>query len=143
LCDAGGGNSYRHHIFKDRLLKLSRELGISIIVAHKHYSGTSVRKKGKISKNGPSRLRACLYNAAKSAKRYNHACKALYERLRINGKPHKVAMIAIIRKLLRQVFAVVKNETPFDNELFEKQITSKIAFYHSFACMLTQIMLGI
>jgi hypothetical protein len=34
LCDAGGGNSYRHHIFKDRLLKLSRELGISIIVAH-------------------------------------------------------------------------------------------------------------
>jgi hypothetical protein len=34
LCDAGGGNSYRHHIFKDRLLKLSKELGISIIIAH-------------------------------------------------------------------------------------------------------------
>lgn len=92
------------------------------IVPSKHYSGTSIRKKGRISKNGPSTLRACLYNAAKSAKRYNHACKALYERLRINGKPHKVAMVAIIRKLLRQVFAVVKNETSFDNELFEKQI---------------------
>lgn len=34
LCDAGGANSYRHHIFKDRLLKLAKEIGISIVVAH-------------------------------------------------------------------------------------------------------------
>jgi hypothetical protein len=34
LCDAGGANSYRHHIFKDRLLALSKELGMSFIVAH-------------------------------------------------------------------------------------------------------------
>lgn len=92
------------------------------IVPSKHYSGTSVRKKGKISKNGPSRLRACLYNAAKSAIQHNNACKALYKRLKENGKAHKVAMIAVIRKLLRQVFAVVKNGKLFDNQLFEKHI---------------------
>ena len=34
LCDAGGGNSYRHHRFKDRLLALSQELGLSFVVAH-------------------------------------------------------------------------------------------------------------
>lgn len=34
LCDAGGGNSHRHHIFKIRLLQLSRELGLSFIIAH-------------------------------------------------------------------------------------------------------------
>jgi Rhodopirellula transposase DDE domain len=34
LCDAGGGNSYRHHIFKIRLQALAKELGISFIVAH-------------------------------------------------------------------------------------------------------------
>ena len=34
LCDSGGANSYRHHIFKDRLLALSSELGISFIIAH-------------------------------------------------------------------------------------------------------------
>ncbi len=34
LCDAGGGNSYRHHAFKKELQKLAREIGISIIVAH-------------------------------------------------------------------------------------------------------------
>lgn len=34
LCDAGGANSYRHHIFKDRMLKLSQELEISFIICH-------------------------------------------------------------------------------------------------------------
>jgi Rhodopirellula transposase DDE domain len=34
LCDAGGANSYRHHIFKHRLLKLADETGLSIIICH-------------------------------------------------------------------------------------------------------------
>lgn len=34
LCDAGGGNSYRHHLFKDRLLALSGEIGLSFVIAH-------------------------------------------------------------------------------------------------------------
>jgi hypothetical protein len=34
LCDAGGGNSYRHHAFKKVLQALAKEIGIDIIVAH-------------------------------------------------------------------------------------------------------------
>jgi len=34
LCDAGGANSYRHHIFKDRLLGLAQELGMSLVISH-------------------------------------------------------------------------------------------------------------
>jgi hypothetical protein len=34
LCDAGGGNSYRHHRFKERLLALSEEIGLSFVIAH-------------------------------------------------------------------------------------------------------------
>jgi hypothetical protein len=34
LCDAGGGNSYRHHIFKMKLLELTKELGMAIVIAH-------------------------------------------------------------------------------------------------------------
>lgn len=34
LCDAGGANSYRHYIFKDRLMKFADETGLSIIVCH-------------------------------------------------------------------------------------------------------------
>lgn len=34
LCDAGGGNSYRHHAFKKQLLDFAKEIGIDIIVCH-------------------------------------------------------------------------------------------------------------
>jgi hypothetical protein len=34
LCDAGGGNSYRHYAFKKELQALAKEIGINIIVAH-------------------------------------------------------------------------------------------------------------
>ena len=34
LCDAGGGNSYRHHAFKKALQALAKEIGLDIIVCH-------------------------------------------------------------------------------------------------------------
>lgn len=104
--------------FFEKKSQLSRFTGV---VTGSHKSGSSVNKKGHITKAGPSLLRACLYNAAKSAKRYNHACKALYGRLRSNGKSHKVAMVAVINKLLHQVFAVVKSKTLFDNDRYLNQ----------------------
>lgn len=79
-------------------------------------SGKTVRKKYGIAKAGTAYVRSMLYNGAKSAKRYNLACKAIYERIRGKGKPHKVAMIAVINKMIRQVFAVVKSNKTFDNK---------------------------
>lgn len=34
LCDAGGANSYRHYIFKQKLLEFAEKTGLSIIVCH-------------------------------------------------------------------------------------------------------------
>jgi hypothetical protein len=34
LCDAGGANSYRHFIFKHRLMMFAKETGLSVIVCH-------------------------------------------------------------------------------------------------------------
>lgn len=34
LCDAGGANSYRHHIFKQKLLEFARQTGLLVIVCH-------------------------------------------------------------------------------------------------------------
>lgn len=83
-----------------------------------HQSGSSVRMRARITKNGPAALRASLYMAANAARRFNNACKTLFERLRKKGKPYKVAMIAVMRKLIRQCFAVVKSGIMFDNQLF-------------------------
>lgn len=34
LCDAGGANSYRHYIFKHRLMEFANQTGLSVIVCH-------------------------------------------------------------------------------------------------------------
>jgi transposase len=78
-------------------------------------SGITVRKKYGLAKSGVSYVRAILYNAAKSAKMHNLACKELYKRLRKAGKAHKVAMVAVMRKLVNQVYAVTIKKISFVN----------------------------
>lgn len=80
-------------------------------------SGSSVRRRGRIARTGLGYVRGVLYMAARSARKYNLSCQALYERLRAKGKCHKVAMVAVMNKLLHQVFAVVKQDVEFVNGL--------------------------
>lgn len=74
-------------------------------------SGSSINGKSRIYKRGGKNLRDVLYMCAMNAIKTNTACKALYERLRANGKTGKQALIAVCNKLLKQVFAVAKNGT--------------------------------
>ena len=74
-------------------------------------SGSSIQGKARIYKRGGKNLRDVLYMCSMNAMKTNTACKALYERLRANGKTGKQALIAVCNKLLKQVFAVVKNNT--------------------------------
>lgn len=69
-------------------------------------SGTSVRGRSKICKMGMSKIRAMLYVCAWSAKRCNKSCKELYDRLVEKGKAKKLALIAVVNKLLKQAFAI-------------------------------------
>lgn len=74
-------------------------------------SGSSIQGKPRIYKRGGKNLRDVLYMCSMNAIKTNTACKALYERLRANGKTGKQALIAVCNKLLKQVFAVVKNNS--------------------------------
>jgi transposase len=74
-------------------------------------SGTSVKGRSRICKMGMSRIRAMLYVCSWTAKKNNKACKELYERLVEKGKSKKLALIAVVNKLLKQAFAIAtKNE---------------------------------
>jgi transposase len=64
-------------------------------------------------KGGRKRVRDALYMAAVSAARYNPRLKPLYKRLRAAGKPAKVALIAVARKLLVIANAVMRDKTQF------------------------------
>lgn len=88
-------------------------------------SGSSVRGKAKICKMGMAEVRKCLYMAARSAKLYNKACKELYERLRKKGKAHRVVMIAVVNKLLKQAFAIVEAGTLYEKDYQPKQLETK------------------
>jgi transposase len=83
--------------------QLSSYLGICPRV---YQSGTSVRGKGKICKMGMGQMRSSLFMCSLSAIRYNKACKEMYERLTQNGKPKKVALVAVMNKLIKQAFAI-------------------------------------
>jgi transposase len=74
-------------------------------------SGSSIQGKPRIYKRGGKNLRDVLYMCSMNAMKTNTACKALYERLRANGKTGKQALVAVMNKLLKQVFAVVKHNS--------------------------------
>jgi transposase len=59
----------------------------------------SIRGKRAIF-GGRRALRSGLYMAARSAARYNPILSSFYRRLRAKGKPHKLALTAVMRKLL-------------------------------------------
>ena len=83
-------------------------------------SGTSVRGKGHICKMGSSQARKQLYMCSWTAKFCNPSCKEMYERLKAKGKPERVIKIAIANKLLKQAFAVGKNQKDFDQNYSSK-----------------------
>jgi len=74
-------------------------------------SGSSIKGNNRIYKKGGKAIRDVLYMCAMNAKQTNLACKQLFDRLKANGKTGKQALIAVMNKLLKQVFAVVKNNS--------------------------------
>ena len=64
---------------------------------------------------GRARVRRTLYMAANAARRFNPPLKAYYERLLAAGKPFKVALIAVARKLLTILNAMLRDHAIWDD----------------------------
>ena len=80
-----------------------------------HYeSGTSVRRRPRMSKMGKTGIRAALYWPAITAMTRCPAIKAFAERLAARGKPKKVIIGAVMRKLVHICYGVLKHQTPYD-----------------------------
>lgn len=79
-------------------------------------SGTSVRGKATIAKSGHADLRRVLYMPGVTAAR-SKAYASFVGRLRSQGKPPKVIIVALMRKLLTIANAVLKSGKPFDLKL--------------------------
>ena len=76
-------------------------------------SGEFVGNRAHMSKRGSPFLRWYLWLAADRARRYDPALCAYYEKKRSEGKCHKVAVSAVVRKLCNIIFAVLRDNKPY------------------------------
>lgn len=74
---------------------------------------SSTLKRHRKVRGGRIRVRNALYMAALVSTRHNPDLKQFYERLRAKGKPGKVALTAVMRKLLLILNAIAKRQTPW------------------------------
>lgn len=71
---------------------------------------------GPITKHGSPYLHRALWLEANRARQYDPGLRAFYEKKRAEGKPHRVAVAAVARKLCHIVFAVMRDQVPYDPE---------------------------
>jgi transposase len=76
-------------------------------------SGEFTGRKQHMSKRGSPYLRRALWLAAHSSRQWNTDLDAYFQRKLVEGKPYKVAMGALCRKLLARVYVVLKENRPY------------------------------
>jgi transposase len=81
----------------------------------------------RISKRGRNLLRKMLYFGALNVIKHDNVFKEAYHHHLKKGMPKNKALIAIARKLLRVIFALVRDEANFDKEYQDKHIMQKAA----------------
>jgi transposase len=88
-------------------------------------SGTSVRRRPRMSKLGKAGIRGALYWPALTAMRRCPSVKAYAERLAARGKAKKVVICAVMRKLVHIIYGVLKHRAPYDpSKVFGRTATS-------------------
>ena len=91
----------------------SKQIAALVGVAPMNRDSGLMRGKRAIT-GGRSHIRKALHMPTLSAvSRWNPRLKAFYERLRANGKKHKTALTACMRKLLVMLNAMLKYNSPF------------------------------
>lgn len=87
---------------------------LTALVGLAPWSNDSGQRNGYRSiRGGRARVRRALYMAALAGITYNPCLGKFYRGLKKRGKPSKVALVAMMRKLLLQLNAIAKRGTPW------------------------------
>lgn len=79
-------------------------------------SGSSINKKQRISKQGNSQIRKMLYMSSISSIQNNTELSIKYQRLIDNGKPPKVALVAIMCHIFRAIVSKLNYYKALSND---------------------------
>ena len=80
-------------------------------------SGKFSSRENHITKQGSPYLRRALYLAATAQIRLDTPFRDYYDKKRADGKSHREALIAVARKLVHVIYAVLSKQEPYDPEV--------------------------
>lgn len=85
-------------------------------------SGSSIEKPARISRVGNQRIRAALYMPALVAIQRDANVRAFYQALLARGKKPLQAIVAVMRKLLCCLHAMLRLNVPYNSEKFYRPV---------------------
>ncbi|BBE08825.1 Resolvase domain protein [Mycoavidus cysteinexigens] len=96
----------------------SNHKSLAALVGVAPFNHDSGKHKGKrFIQGGRALARRTLYMSALACTRWNPDLKAFYQRLRAAGKPAKVALIAVLRKLISMLNSILQRQSPWMENL--------------------------
>ena len=90
----------------------------------KNQSGTFEGEANHITKQGSPYLRHALYLAAMAQLTTRGPLYDYYAKKRSEGKAHREALIAVARKLVHIIYAVLSTQTPYDPEYESRKVAA-------------------
>ncbi len=97
-----------------RFDKTSQAVAFAGLDTRKCESGSSVKGRPRISKQGHSAIRKALYMPAVVVMTKTQWGKIFTDRLLAAGKPKKLILAALMRKIVAIAYGVLKSKTPFN-----------------------------
>ena len=104
-------------LFHSKRFSSGRDAAAFIGLVPKYEDSGQHKGRTRISKIGPSRVRAKLYMAAVVACQHNARIRAHYERLLSRGKTKMQALCAAMRKLVEIGFGVIKRQSEYQPQM--------------------------
>lgn len=98
----------------DRFSRPNQLLAFAGLDASVHQSGDFTGTKNKLSKRGSPYLRRVIWQAAFIAAFNDPTLSQYYQKLRTRGKSHGTAIGAVARKLVNIIFAIWKQQKPYE-----------------------------
>ena len=110
VCGVGANTAWSILAYLSEITSLNRNQLVAL-AGLAPYNRDSGKYKGKRSiQGGRAKVRATLYMAATSASQHNAVIKDYYQGLKARGKPSKMALVAVMRKLLIHLQSILKKQ---------------------------------
>lgn len=108
-------------------LQTAREAAAYVGVTPRRNESGAIVRRSCLSRQGKASVRPGPYLAARNAFRFNAPCRELAQRLLAKGMTKKAVGVAVMHKLLRIAFGVLKHQKPFDPKWAEAAFPSLAA----------------